>query len=107
MEEEETTNEQGKNQILCKCNQNKIFLFSNGNEYRISKALQTIEFDLDRKGGRILSEAGMMVQRQSIEFEPKEKREFFIDNTFAIFLIEEEKDTPYFAGLINDITKFK
>ena len=87
--------------------ENKSFLFSNGDEYKISKALQTIEFELDRKGGRITSEAGMMVQRQSIEFEPEEKREFFIDNTFAIFLIEEEKDTPYFAGLINDITKFQ
>ena len=87
--------------------ENKLFLFSNGDEYKISKALQTIEFELDRKGGRITSEAGMMVQKQSIEFEPEEKREFFIDNTFAIFLIEEEKDTPYFAGLINDITKFQ
>ena len=87
--------------------ENKLFLFSNGDEYKISKALQTIEFELDRKGGRITSEAGMMVQRQSIEFEPEEKREFFIDNTFAIFLIEKEKDTPYFAGLINDITKFQ
>ena len=87
--------------------ENKSFLFSNGDEYKISKALQTIEFELDRKGGRITSEAGMMVQRQSIEFEPEEKREFFIDNTFAIFLIEEEKHTPYFAGLINDITKFQ
>ena len=87
--------------------ENKSFLFSNGDEYKISKALQTIEFELDRKGGRITSEAGMMVQRQSIEFEPEEKREFFIDNTFAIFLVEEEKDTPYFAGFINDITKFQ
>ena len=87
--------------------ENKSFLFSNGDEYKISKALQTIEFELDRKGGRITSEAGMMVQRQSIEFESEEKREFFIDNTFAIFLIEEEKDTPYFAGLIDDITKFQ
>ena len=49
--------------------ENKSFLFSNGDEYKISKALQTIEFELDRKGGRITSEAGMMVQRQSIEFE--------------------------------------
>ena len=87
--------------------ENKSFLFSNGDEYKISKALQTIEFELDRKGGRITSEAGMMVQKQSIEFEPEEKREFFIDNTFAIFLVEEEKDTPYFAGFINDITKFQ
>ena len=30
-----------------------------------------------------------------------------IDDTFAIFLIEDDKDTPYFAGKITDITKFQ
>ena len=87
--------------------ENKLFTFSNNDEYKISKALQTIEFDLDRKGGRITSEAGMMVQRQSVEYEPEEKREFFLNDTFALFLIESGKDTPYFAGLIDDITKFQ
>lgn len=36
-----------------------------------------------------------------------EIREFAIDNTFVLFLKEEGKDTPYFAGKINDITKFQ
>ena len=36
-----------------------------------------------------------------------DKREFYIDDTFAIFLMEEDKDTPYFAAKINDITKFQ
>ena len=31
----------------------------------------------------------------------------FVDDTFAIFLKEAEKDTPYFAGRIDDITKFQ
>ncbi len=87
--------------------ENKLFTFSNNDEYKISKALQTIKFDLDRKGGKITSEAGMMVQRQSVEYEPEEKREFFLDDTFALFLIESGKDTPYFAALIDDITKFQ
>ena len=87
--------------------EDKVFLFSNGDEYRISKALQTIEFELDRKGGRITSEAGMMVTKEAIEFEPEEKREFFVDDTFVLFLIESGKDTPYFAALIDDITKFQ
>lgn len=87
--------------------ENKPFFFSNGDLYKIEKALQMIEFELDKAGGKVTSEAGMMVRKQSIELEPAEKREFFIDDTFAIFLKEEGKDTPYFAGLINDITKFQ
>ena len=42
----------------------------------------------------------------SIQME-EEKREFSVDNTFSIFLIERGKDTPYFAAKISDITKFQ
>lgn len=86
--------------------ENKSFYFSNGDSYRIEKALQTIEFELDRTGGKIKSEAGMMVQNASV-IRVDKIREFSVDDTFAIFLKEEGKDTPYFAGLISDITKFK
>ena len=89
-----------------KSSNNKDFLFSNGATYRIEKALQTIEFELDKTGGKIKSEAGMMVTKNSIAIED-ELREFSIDNTFAIFLIEKGKEKPYFAGKINDITKFQ
>lgn len=86
--------------------ENKSFYFSNGDSYRIEKALQTIEFELDRTGGKIKSEAGMMVQNASV-IRVDKIREFSVDDTFAIFLKEEGKDTPYFAGLISDITKFQ
>ena len=86
--------------------QNKDFLFSNGDVYKIEKAIQTIEFELDRTGGKIKSEAGMMANYQSAIM-IDEIREFLIDDTFAIFLKEEGKDTPYFAGKIDDITKFQ
>lgn len=86
--------------------EDKKFLFSNGEVYSIEKALQTIEFELDRTGGKIKSEAGMMVKNESVAI-MDEIREFSIDDTFAIFLIEKEKDKPYFAGKINDITKFQ
>jgi len=36
-----------------------------------------------------------------------EIREFCIDDTFVIFLKEEGKNIPYFAGKISDITKFQ
>lgn len=86
--------------------ENKKFEFSNGNIYSIEKALQTIEFELDRTGGKIKSEAGMMVKNESVAI-MDEIREFSIDDTFAIFLIEKGKDKPYFAGKIEDITKFQ
>jgi len=87
--------------------QNKVFYFSNGLPYSIEKAIQTIEFELDRKGGKIKSEAGMMVNFESAMVVPDEIREFLVNDTFAMFLIEEDKDTPYFAGKIDDITKFQ
>lgn len=86
--------------------ENKQFLFSNGDTYMIEKAIQTIEFELDREGGKIISEAGMMVEK-SVALAPEQKRKFFVDDTFAIFLIEEDKDVPYFAGIIDNITKFQ
>lgn len=86
--------------------QNKSFLFANGDSYRIEKAIQTIQFELDKTGGKIKSEAGMMAQIESAIM-IDEIREFSIDNTFAIFLKEEGKDNPYFAGKISDITKFQ
>ena len=41
------------------------------------------------------------------ELKMKELRDFSIDNTFAIFLIEKGKNKPYFAAKIEDITKFQ
>ncbi len=84
--------------------QNKPFYFSNKDEYEIEKALQTIEFELDKSGGKIKSEAGMMVKYESAIM-LDEIREFSVDDTFAIFLIEKEKKKPYFAGKISDISK--
>ena len=66
--------------------------------------MQTIQFELDRTGGKIKSEAGMMNQEMGL---PYANREFRIDDTFAIFLKEEGKATPYFAAKISDITKFQ
>ena len=82
--------------------ENKPFYFSNGDEYIIEKALQTIEFELDEKGGKVKSEAGMMVNKSAAMLE--EPRRFNVDQTFTIFLIEEGKELPYFAAKISDIS---
>ncbi|MBO5143505.1 MAG: hypothetical protein J6C46_11060 [Clostridia bacterium] len=84
--------------------ENQKFYFSNGEPYSIEQALQTIQFELDEKGGRIKSEAGMMVKNESAMI-PTDPRHFNVDNTFTIFLIEKEKELPYFAAKISDISK--
>lgn len=86
--------------------ENKPFLFSNGDSYYIEKALQTIEFELNKKGGEIKSEAGMMVLKNALTIEEK-PREFWVDDTFTIFLNEKGKEIPYFAAKISDITKIQ
>lgn len=86
--------------------ENKSFGFLNGDVYKIEKALQTIEFELDKTGGKIKSEAGMMVKYESAIM-TDEIRDFSIDDTFAIFLKEDGKNKPYFAAKIDDITKFQ
>ena len=76
----------------------------------IVKAIQTIKFSLDEKGGEIKSEAAIDVKNFTTSVaEPKkeEPRYFYLDDTFVIFLREKGNDLPYFAGRIEDISKFQ
>ena len=51
----------------------------------------------------------MKMDTSLVETKPKadEPRYFYVDDTFAIFLREKNKPKPYFAGRIDDITKFQ
>ena len=84
----------------------KTVQFSNGTLYKIEKAMQTIEFELDEKGGKIKSEAGMM-NREMALLPAEQERKFYFDDEFTIFLKETDKEKPYFAAKIQDITKFQ
>lgn len=85
----------------------KEFSFANGDVYIIDKALQTIEFELDKEGGKIKSEAGIMTKEMAIATDEIEERKFNFDDEFVIFLKEKDKEKPYFAASISDITKFQ
>ena len=85
----------------------KEFSFANGDVYIIDKALQTIEFELDKEGGKIKSEAGIMTKEMAIATDEIEERKFNFDDEFVIFLKENDKEKPYFAASISDITKFQ
>lgn len=81
------------------------------NTAKIEKAIQTIKFSLDEKGGEIKSEAAIdMIADGAIAGEKHkvdEPRYFYVDDTFTIFLREKGQDLPYFAGRVEDITKFQ
>lgn len=80
-------------------------------EGEIYKAIQTIKLSLDQKGGEIKSESAIDMKVDATAFNTKPKKEepryFYIDNTFALFLREKGKERPYFAGRIDNITKFQ
>ncbi len=85
--------------------ENKKFKTYNG-VGEIIKAIQSIEFSLYEKGGKVKSEAGIDMNEFTSAYEP-EDRYFYLNDTFAIFLREKGRSIPYFAGRINDITKFQ
>lgn len=85
--------------------ENQPFYFADGTEYSIDQAIQTIEFELDEKGGKIKSEAGIMTSLGTSSIKKDEPREFVVDDVFTIFLIENGKELPYFAAKISDISQ--
>lgn len=86
---------------------NNPFFDNDGNEFVISKALQTIEFNLDEEGGKIKSEAGLQTKETTSALDETKPRKLDIDSTFAMFLVEKGKNIPYYAALIEDIAKFQ
>lgn len=88
--------------------ENQPFLTVDGENAEIEKALQTIKFELDEKGGKIKSEAGMAMNVTSMApVDTPERRYFYLDNTFAMFLKEESKDVPYFGAKITNIKNYQ
>jgi len=81
--------------------ENQTFKTSTGNDYFISKILQTISFSLDKTGGQIKSEAGMSAWNISASAE--EERYFFVIGKFNLFLIEKGSTYPYLALRLSDI----
>ena len=61
----------------------------------IAKAIQTIKFDMDNKGGKLKSEAAMDIMKMSMPVKPA--RSFDFDKKFYLFMKESSKSQPYFA----------
>ena len=84
--------------------ENKKFYDELNNEYEIIKAIQTINFSLDEKGGKVKSEAAIDVNETTAM---PGVRVFNVDGTFALFLKEKNREKPYLALNVEDITKFQ
>ena len=87
----------------------KEFLAKDGDKCEIKQAIQTIELEMDKSGGKIKSEAAIITENFSLALptEKVEKRYFYLNNEFTMFLKESGKDMPYFAANIEDITLFQ
>ena len=84
---------------------NKSFMSKDNKEYIITDALQTINFKIDEAGGVVKSEAA--IGTKAISSGNMESRTFYVDKTFALFLLEEGRDVPYFATKISDAKSFQ
>lgn len=78
-------------------------------EIVIEKALQTLRFTLDEKGGEIKSEAAISVRATGFFMDEPQPRDFRFDDSFVLFLVDGTSTGEYYpyAGLlVNDIAEF-
>lgn len=75
-----------------------------GKNMYISDAIQTLEFKMNNEGVKLKSEAAIATMRCSLEPADEQKpRNFYFDDTFVLFLQENNKKQPYFALRVYDL----
>ncbi len=70
----------------------------------ISQALETVDFKMDNEGVKLKSEASIAVKMLLLYPEIMEPRKFYFNDTFVMFLQENDKIKPYFALRVNDVS---
>ncbi|MCQ2740066.1 MAG: hypothetical protein MJ237_07555 [bacterium] len=78
-----------------------------GTNLTITKAIETVKFDMDNKGVKLKSEAAMAISKTALMPNTIKPRYFYYNNTFNIFLKEQNKEKPYFALRVHDISKYQ
>lgn len=84
----------------------KSFIADNGEKIEISQALQTIDFSLDNEGGKLKSEAIIATKTLGIDILENSRR-FDFNEDFYLFLKEDDKNKPYLAVKVSDISDFQ
>ncbi len=72
-----------------------------GTKYVIAKAIDDIEFNLDNKGAKLRNEAAMHIMKMSMPI-PGKGTIYDFSKPFVLFMVEKDKNLPYFALRIND-----
>ena len=76
-----------------------------GTDIMIGQALETVDFKMDNEGVKLKSEAAIAT-KMSMPFiqENMKPRKFYFDDTFVLFLQEADKNKPYFALRVDDVS---
>ena len=78
-----------------------------GTRYKIDNAIETVKFEMNNKGVKLKSEAAITMLATSLNPSAIEPRYFYFNDTFVIFLKEQNKSKPYFALRVFNIDNFQ
>lgn len=76
-----------------------------GTNFEIDQAIETVDFKMNNEGVKLKSEALIMTKMTALlPTEVSKPRKFFFDDTFVMFLQESDKEQPYFALRVHDVS---
>lgn len=81
----------------------KKYTGKNGKEFTIEKAIQTLVFDLNEKGGKVKSEAGIGVKNATLI----ENYNLAFNSKFVMFIKEKKANLPYLALKVDSLDKYQ